>query len=377
MIYSSKHFYFINFFMKKGIIVALTTFLMYSCNNKENDNTTEIENFSVARPIQTDTVFSKEYVADIQAIKNVEIRSRVKGFIDNIHVDEGQFVKEGQLLFSISGQEYTDELQRAKSQLKSAQADLKSLEVELRNSRNLLAKNIVSKSEVEAAEAKVEAAEANCDEAKSNVSTAQLNVSFTKIKAPFSGYINRIPNKLGSLVEEGTMLTTISDNHEIYAYFRVAEFEYLSFMKTKGLSKTKDLNLLLADNSLHTEKGMIETVDGEVDKTTGNIAFRARFSNPMKLIKHGSSGKVSIDFDIKKAIIIPMSATFEIQENFYVYLVDETNTLRLKRIFPTVSLGDSYVVSKGLKAQDRILLEGIQLVKAGQKISVKSNQKNK
>lgn len=359
------------------MMVLSVPFIIVSCSRTEDNEKIKIESFAISNPIQKDTLIEKQYVADIQAIKNVEIRSRVKGFIDNIHVDEGQFVKEGQVLFSISGQEYTDELQRAKSQLKSAQADLKSLEVELRNSRNLLAKNIVSKSEVEAIEAKVEAAEANCDEAKSNVSTAQLNVSFTKIKAPFSGYINRIPNKLGSLVEEGTMLTTISDNHEIYAYFRVAEFEYLSFMKTKGLSKTKDISLLLADNSLHTEKGMIETVDGEMDKTTGNIAFRARFSNPTKLIKHGSSGKVSIDFDIKKAIIIPMSATFEIQENFYVYLVDETNTLRLKRIFPTVSLGDSYVVSKGLKAQDRILLEGIQLVKAGQKITVKSNQKNK
>lgn len=362
--------------MKKGIIITLIAFLMFCCKDKKNNNTIEMESFSVSKPIQVDTAFIKEYVAEIQAIKNVEIRNRVDGFIDDIHVDEGQFVRAGQLLFSISGQEYTDELQRTKSQLKSAQADLKSLLVELRNSRNLLAKNIVSKSEVESIEAKVEAAEANCDEAESNVSSAQLNVSFTKIKAPFSGYINRIPNKLGSLVDEGTMLTTISDNQEIYAYFRVAEFEYLSFMKTKGLSKTKDLNLILADNSLHTEKGMIETVDGEVDKTTGNIAFRAKFSNPKKLIKHGSSGKVSINFDIKKAIIIPMSSTFEIQENFYVYLLDETNTLRLRRIFPTVSIGNFYVISKGLNVQDRILLEGLQLVKAGQKISIKSNQKN-
>jgi RND family efflux transporter MFP subunit len=358
-------------FLKPAILLP---FLLSSCGNKDVKNS-QLESFAVSKVIQVDTIFTKEFVADIQAIKNVEIRSRVKGFIDKIHVDEGEFVKEGQLLFSISAQEYTNELQRAKSQLKSAQAELKSMQVELRNSRNLFIKNIVSKSEIEAAEAKVEAAEANCDEAKSNVSTAQLNVSFTKIKAPFSGYINRIPNKLGSLVEEGTMLTTISDNQEVYAYFRVAEFEYLSFVKTKGLSKTKDLNLLLADNSNHTEKGMIETVDGEVDKTTGNIAFRARFANPSKLIKHGSSGKVSIDFDIKKAIIIPMSATFEIQENFYVYVVDYSNTLTLRRVFPTVSLGDAYVISKGLKKQDRILLEGIQLVKAGQKITVKSNQK--
>lgn len=356
--------------LTKAIVLSL---VMVSCGTKEN-NKIQIESFAVANPIQTDTVFSKEYVADIQAIKNIEIRCRVKGFVDAIHVDEGQFVQKDQLLFSISSQEFTDELQRAKSQLKSAEAALKSLQLELRNTRNLWTKNIISKAEVEAAEAKVEEAEANCDEAKSTVSTAQLNVSFTKIKAPYAGYINRIPNKLGSLVEEGTMLTTISDNQIIYAYFRVSEFEYLSFMKTKGLSSSKDLDLILADNSLHTEKGVIETVEGEIEQSTGNIAFRAKFANPSKLIKHGSSGKVSIDFDMKNAIIIPMSATFEIQENYYVYTVDKTNIVRLKRIYPSVALGDSYIISKGLNVQDRILTEGVQLVKAGQKIKVKSNQ---
>jgi membrane fusion protein (multidrug efflux system) len=353
-------------------VIALPL-VMVSCSTKEN-NKSVLDSFAVASPVQTDTLFTKEYVADIQAIKNVEIRSRINGFIDKINVDEGEFVKEGQLLFSISAQEYTLELQRAKAQLKSAQAELKSLQVELRNTNSLYAKQIVSKPEVEAVEAKVEAAEATCEEVLCTISSAQLNVSFTKIKAPFSGYINRIPNKLGSLVEEGTMLTSISDNQEIYAYFRVAEFDYLGLMKTNGLSQTKNLKLLLADNSYHTEKGKIETVDGQVDNTTGNIAFRAKFANPSKIIKHGSSGKVSINFDIKKAIIIPMSATFEIQENYYTYAIDATNTVRLKRIYPSVSLGDSYVIAKGLKETDRILLEGVQLVKAGQKITIKSNQ---
>jgi membrane fusion protein (multidrug efflux system) len=346
--------------------------ILFSCTSGE-DKTAEPEAFAVASPMQKDTVFAKEYVADIQAVKNVEIRSRVKGFVDKIHVDEGQLVKEGQLLFSISGQEYTDDLQRAKAQLKSAQAELKSLEVELRNVKGLLAKNIISKTEVELTEAKADAAEAKCQEAQADVSTAQMNVSFTQIKAPFSGYINRIPNKLGSLVEEGTMLTTISDNQDIYAYFRVAEFEYLSFMKTKGLSTKKDLHLILADDSQHSELGTVETVDGEVDKSTGNIAFRAKFANPKRLIKHGASGKVSIDFDLKKAILIPMSATFEVQENYYVYVIDASNVVHMRRIFPKVSLSDTYVVSKGIGPKDRFLLEGIQLVKEGQKIKVKQS----
>lgn len=353
-------------------MAVILPFLFFSCASEENTKT-PLEAFAVASPVEKDTVFFKEYVADIQAVKNVEIRSRVKGFVDKIHVDEGQFVKEGQLLFSISAQEYTDDLQRSKAQLKSAQAELKSLEVELRNTKNLFSKDIISKTEVELVEAKLDAAEAKCEEAKADVSTAQLNVSFTQIKAPFSGHINRIPNKLGSLVEEGTMLTTISDNQDIYAYFRVAEFEYLNFMKSKGLSDKKDLHLILADNSQHTESGAVETVDGEVDKSTGNIAFRAKFANPKRLVKHGSSGKVSIHFDLKKAVLIPMSATFEVQENYYVYTVDASNVVHMKRIFPDVSLNDMYVISKGVGPQDLILLEGIQLVKDGQRIQLKQS----
>jgi RND family efflux transporter MFP subunit len=359
------------FFMLKNVVCLgiLMPLILLSCNSLEkNDNT--IEEYLVASPTIQDTTFTKDYVADIQALKNVEIRSRVKGIIDKIHVDEGQFVKEGQLLFSISAQEYNDALVRAKAQLKNAQAELKSLQVELKNAKGLLAKAIISKSEVELAEAKVEAAEAKIDEMKSEVNTAQMNVSFTSVKAPFSGYINRIPNKMGSLIEEGTMLTTLSDNQEVYAYFRVSEFEYLNFMRTKGLDGKKDVQLILADNTVHDQLGIIETVEGEIDRSTGNVAFRARFNNPQKLIKHGASGKISIGFDLKKATLIPMSATFEIQENYYVYVVDEANTVRMRRIFRGAELGDHYVISKGLKASDRILLEGVQLVKKGQKIKV-------
>ena len=353
--------------MSMGILLPL---VLLSCNSTvKNENT--IEEYLVSNPVIRDTIFTKDYVADIQALKNVEIRSRVKGFVDKIHVDEGEFVKEGQILFSISAKEYYNALVRAKAQLKNAQAELKSLQVELKNAKGLLAKGIISKSEVELAEAKVEAAEAKCDEMRSEVNTAQMNVSFTSIKAPFSGYINRIPNKMGSLVEEGTMLTTLSDNQEVYAYFRVSEFEYLNFMRTKGLNGKKDVQLILADNSMHDQFGLIETVEGEIDRSTGNVAFRARFNNPQKLIKHGASGKINIGFDLKKAMLIPMSATFEIQENYYVYFVDKSNTVRMRRIVPGVELGDHYVISKGLKASDRILLEGIQLVKDGQKIKVK------
>ncbi len=351
-----------------AILIAIQ--IVYSCGSGEEKNNT-IDSFLVGKPIKTDTIFKKNYVAEIQAIKNIEIRSRIKGFIDKIHVDEGSFVKEGQILFSISAQEYSDELQRAKAQLKSEIAQQKSFKVELRNVENLFAKNIVSQSEVEIAEAKIEASEAKCEELKAEIAIAILNVSFTQIKAPFSGYVNRIPLKLGSLIEEGSLLTTLSDNDEVFTYFKVSEPEYLSFIRGGILNKSKSIELTLADNSIHKEKGQIETMDGEVDKSTGNISFRGRFKNPGNVLKHGATGKISIPFDLKDVSLIPMIATFEIQENYYVYVVEKGNKLKLRRIYPSISLGKNYVIEKGLNATDNILLEGIQLVKEGQVIKVK------
>jgi membrane fusion protein (multidrug efflux system) len=353
------------------LMAIITPFILVSCGSNSSDEN-QIEAFSVANPTLNDTSFNKEFVADIQAIKNIEIRSRISGFIDKIHIDEGAFVTEGQLMFSISAQEFMDELQRTKAQLKSAQAELKSIQVELKNTKNLFAKNIVSKSEVEILESKIDAAEAKCDELKAAVATAQLNVSFTQLKAPFSGFVNRIPTKIGSLIEAGTVLTTLSDNNEVFAYFKVSELEYLNFVKNDILKNQEGIELILADNSKHNELGKIETMDGEIEKSTGNISFRARFKNPKKILKHGSSGKINIQFDLKNAVLIPMSSTFEVQENFYVYIVNSDNKLKMKRIYPRVSLGSFYVIEKGLSKNDRVLLEGIQLVKEGQEIKVKN-----
>jgi len=353
------------------LMAIITPFILVSCGSNSSDEN-QIEAFSVSNPTQKDTSFNKEFIADIQAIKNIEIRSRISGFIDKIHVDEGAFVNEGQLLFSVSAQEFMDELQQTKAQLKSAQAELKSIQVELKNTKNLFAKNIVSKSEVEIVESKVDAAEAKCDELKAAVATAQLNVSFTQIKAPFSGFVNRIPTKIGSMIEAGTVLTTLSDNNEVFAYFKVSELEYLNFVKNDILKNQEGIELILADNSTHNELGKIETMDGEIEKSTGNISFRARFKNPKKILKHGSSGKINIQFDLKNAVLIPMSSTFEVQENFYVYVVNSDNKLKMRRIFPSVSLGSFYVIEKGMSKNDRVLLEGIQLVKEGQEIKVKN-----
>jgi len=355
--------------MKKDYVLLSMCFvlLLFACSSKK-EKKNEDEKFLVARPVLMDTIYTDEYVADIHSVQNVEIRARVKGYIEAIHVDEGKPVKTGQLLFSISSKEYKEALTRAKAALKSAIAEEKSAQVELQSAQSLVDRKVISNSELEIAQAKFDAACAKVESAKSDEASALLNISLTEIRAPFDGIINRIPNRTGSLVDDGTLLTSLSDNKEVFAYFHVSEKEYLAIISSNNSDQKKEVELFLANNELHKQKGVVETVDGEFDKTTGNIAFRARFANPNGILKHGSSGKVRLRNELKNAMIIPQKSTFDIQEKTYVYVVDKNNTVQVKSVVTKLRLTNFYVIASGLTQDDKIIYEGIQRVKEGDKI---------
>jgi RND family efflux transporter MFP subunit len=351
------------------MLLSIYAVLLFSaCSyNKENNNKQQ-EKYPVTSPIILDTTLTQEYVADIHAIQNVEIRARVKGFIDKIHVDEGQYVEAGQLLFTINSQEFKQELLRANAQLKSAIAEYKMAEVDVNNAQTLVSKNIVSKSELEMMKAKSEAAQAKIEEAESIISSVNLNIAFASVKAPFSGVINRLPLKTGSLLDEGTLLTTLSNDKEVFAYFNLSEKEYLSMLKDKDNKQHQTVKLLMVDGTIFPYEGQVETVDSEIDKGTGNLAFRARFKNPDRVLKHGSSGKIRLLTKLSKAMIIPQKATFEVQENTYVYVVDKGNKIRTQNIIITQRLPHLYVIESGLAPEDVIVYEGIQTLQQGDKI---------
>ena len=218
------------------------------------------------------------------------------------------------------------------------------------------------------AEAKLEAIHARIEEAKSDVSAAELQLSFTEIRAPFAGIINREQFKVGSLIEEGDLLTTISGNKDIYAYFSVSEKEYLDMMNRPDASWKNNLALQLASGQMHEHRGMVETAETVVDKNTGNIAFRARFANPGHLLKHGSSGKVMVFENLKGAMVIPQKSTFDVQDKTYVYVLNEQNIVQRRAIATKLRLGHLYVVSAGLTTTDRVLYEGIQILREGERI---------
>lgn len=316
----------------------------------------------------TDTVLKKPYVADIQAHKNVEIRARVQGFLEKIYVDEGKPVKKGQLLFKINDQEFKVQLTKAKAALSNAVADAKATELEVDRVKMLVDKKVIAKSELEVAQSKLNADRATIDEARSMVQSAQNQLAYTQVIAPFDGIVDRIPLKAGSLIDEGALLTSLSDVSSMYAYFSFPENEYLRYVRTMKTSPDKtssEVSLVLADGLEFPEKGKIETIEGEIEQTTGSINFRARFPNPQGLLRHGATGKLYISTKAEKVVMVPQQSVFDIQDKSYVYVVDEGNKLHMQAFTPLTRFSHYYIVKDGLKAGDKILYEGTQNVRDG------------
>jgi len=341
--------------MKKIIVLTglMALVCLTSCTSKKEEKE-EAEKFTVTNPVRIDTSFTKEYVSQIKSVRNIELRAQEKGFLQNIYVDEGQYVKAGQLLFKIMPNMYQAELLKA-------QAEQKSAEIELQNSKLLADKNIVSRNELSVAQAKLQSA-------KAEVSLARLHLSFTEIRAPFDGTIDRIPLKLGSLIDEGELLTSLSDNSQMFAYFNVSEPEYLQYETNIKDRADNKVALVLANGDTFKEKGNVEVIESEFNNETGNIAFRARFPNSGKLLRNGETGQVQMNVPLKNAIVIPQKATYEIQDKKYVFVVGKDNKVSSREITITGEIPDLYVIRTGLSENDKILLEGVQKVKENDKI---------
>ncbi len=356
------------------ILIVLIMVIASSCSKSKSDEAYNSGVFPVSTPRLVDTVYTKEYVTEIQARKNVEIRSKVAGFLEGIHVDEGDFVRKGQILFTVSGRQYTVDLQRAEAALSAAQADFNLARVELENTRLLVGKNIEGESQLEMAEAKADAAKSRIGEAHAAVSMARLQLELSQIRAPFDGVINRIPYKIGSLIEEGTLFTNISDDKEVFAYFNITENEYLDFEEQHEKSLKRTVNLFLANGKKLAHEGTIETVENQIDSETGNLTYRARFTNENGLLKHGSSGKISITHKLDDALLVPRKSVFEVQDIYYVFVVTKGDTVRRRQVTPTMRLDNYYVIGSGISQQEQIVLEGTIKLNDGDKINIKSKQ---
>ena len=334
-------------------LMALAIILTSCAHHEEHEE--ESGKFQVTSPLKIDTTFYQEYVAQIHSSSHIELRSQERGYLQKIFVDEGQFVKKGTLMFKIMPIVYEAEVEKAKAELEYA-------DIEFNNTKSLADNEVVSPNELALAKAKR-------NKAKAELSLAQAHLSFTEIRAPFSGIMDRFQTRLGSLIDEGELLTMLSDNSKMWVYYNVPEVEYLNYVKTIGTGTKQKVKLKMANGELFDQEGIVETIEADFNNENGNIAFRATFPNTKRILRHGETGNILMPVDMPGAIIIPQKATFDILDKKYVYVVDEKGVLNARLITVSREMPHLYVVASGLNPDEKILAEGLGKVKNNEKIT--------
>lgn len=333
-----------------GLLVLAHAGCKHDADKKHEDPT-----FQVTNPVRKDTMFLHEFVCQIKAIRHIELRAIERGYLQQVLVDEGQFVKKGQLMFQIMPLIYQAEFQKARAEVDYAR-------IEYENTRSLAESDIVSRNELALAKARL-------DKAQAELELARVHLGFTEIRAPFDGIVGRFNEiRMGSLLDEGELLTTLSDNSKMWVYFNVPESEYLDHMSDNSLNGRKRVMLKLANGERFGEQGVVETIEADFNNATGNIAFRATFANPSRLLRHGQTGNILMPVHMKDALLIPQKATYEVLDKKFVYVVDGEGKVRARQIATGTELPHLFTVTDGLAESDTVLLEGLRKVRDGQKI---------
>jgi membrane fusion protein, multidrug efflux system len=315
----------------------------------------------VTRAVRKDIDTAQPYVCQIHSCQHIEVRALERGYLEQICVKEGQAVKKGELMFKILPTLY-------QARLESEDAEVQRLQIELNNTEALFKKGVVSQPEVALKRADLAKAEGK-------LALAKAELSFTDVVAPFDGIVDRQHHQRGSLIEEGGVLTTLSDNSTMWVYFNVPEAKYLAYKaeldKDDEKKQRLKIELKLADGKIFDQHGKIGAIEADFNNTTGNISFRADFPNPNGLLRNGQTGTILIHTALKDVVVIPQRATFEILAKRYSFVVDEKDVVHQREIAIQTAQEDIFVIQDGLNEKDKIVFEGIRHVRDGEKIQYK------
>jgi membrane fusion protein (multidrug efflux system) len=367
-----------NMKMKNAIITSfILALIISSCADKSQAPVATAPLLPVLAIKNSDAVTDAEYPASIQGTVDVEIRPQVSGNLDRVFIDEGAYVSKGQSLFKINERPFREQLNNALANLHGAEAALINTQLEIDKLTPLVLNKVVSDYQLKTAKASHRIAASNIEQAKAMVASARINLSYTTISAPVSGYIGRLPKKQGSLVSASDVepLTKLSDIHEVYAYFSLGETDFINFKSqysgnTIGdkIKKLPPVTLILADGNAYNQLGKIDMVDGQFDKNTGAITIRATFPNANATLRSGNTGKIRLGIQHEDAILIPQSATIEIQDKVFVYTLNKGNKVNKIPITIIGKSGTDYLIKDGVKSGDQIVLSGIDKLQEGQVI---------
>jgi membrane fusion protein, multidrug efflux system len=322
---------------------------------EEEEAHDEEHKITVTSPLPKDVIITQQYVCQIHSRRHIDVCALEEGYLKGIRIQEGQAVKEGDVLFEVMPVLY-----KARLDAEVAERDLRLLE--LKYTKSLAAKKGVSDNEVKLFEAKLAQAQAKVD-------LAQAELNFATVTARFDGIVDRQRQQLGSLVKEGDILTTLSDNSVMWVYFNVPEKQYLEYMAHRKQHEAEDrIELMLANQDKFPHPGKIGAIESQFNNENGNIAFRADFPNPDGLLRHGQTGTILIHRTLKNALVIPQRATFELLDKRYVWVVDKDDVAHQKLITIKHELDDIFVINNGLDVSDKIVLEGVRQVEEKKKL---------
>lgn len=347
-----------------GILVSV-----FSCQSKGTPTANPSAPEVSVHQVQLGNGISKNtYSASIEGITNVEVRPQTSGYLSKIFVDEGAYVHAGQALFKIDDRPFVEQYKTAKAAVHVAEANLKNLKIDLDRKVELVDNKIVSDLQVTQAKASYQASLASLEQARATMNAAKINVDFCLVKAPVSGYIGRIPYRLGSLVNAASVepLTLLTDINQVYAYFSMSEADFVNFQDKKSSSSARDsVDLILSNGKKYTQKGVIDAVTGQFDKNTGSISIRARFANPNRQLRAGNTGRIEMTAALDDVLLVPIKATLAVQDKIYTYKLDKDNKAEQVELQIAGKTTEEYYVKSGLQAGDRVITGGLGFVRPG------------
>ena len=357
--------------MKKIVLYAACVVAFFSCAHREQQ--TAVKSHDIITVTLSDVTYSNTYSAAIQGKQDIMILPQVGGFITKLCVSEGQQVRQGQPLFEIDRVNFEAALRVAQANVEAAQAAVKTQELTYSSKQKLYDEKVISEYDLRVAENALLTAKAGLAQAEASVTNARQNLSYCTVKAPCNGVVGRLPFRVGSLVspQMPEPLTTVSDNSEMYVYFSMTEAQMLALVRQYGsienaLKKMPNIRLLLADGTEYPHEGRIESISGVIDKQTGAVSVRSVFSNQERLLLSGGSCNVLIPAELHDVLVIPQSATYEIQDKVYCYRVIDGKAVATILTVTPMPDGKQYIVNNGLAKDDRIIASGAGLVRDGE-----------
>ena len=356
-------------------VIGCTTMWMASC--KHAPDAQMKASYATMKVSTANKELTTPYSATIRGRQDIDIYPQVSGTIERLCVTEGEVVRKGQLLFVIDQVPYKAALKTAQANVEVAKAALATAELNYNSTKELFAKKVVSAFNLKTSENSYLTAKAQLAQAEAQEVNARNNLSYTEVKSPSDGVVGMLPYRAGALVSASIPqpLTTVSDNSNMYVYFSMTEKELLRLTRAGGtlkeqLEKMPEIKLQLADGTIYANSGKIDAVSGVIDQTTGSVSMRAIFPNEQNILRSGGMANVIFPYTIDNIYVIPQSATQDIQDKKFVFVLQSDETVKHTEItVSNLNDGKNYLVTGGLKEGDKIVVEGVQVLKDGQKIT--------